>query len=239
MRLALPPCIAGKAWAVLFECARSSPFLAVYGATGLHPLLLILRSVFIAVKSAALLYAFLPRLGHHFSPTVQSLWVRLGTAVARLDTPGSLVIMEQLLICVIYSLRIYEAKYMRGGGFGDPCLLAMNVDCFQSGLMALYLTPFDWRQLFTPIDRRQDAGGAPVFAEIFSYDQNTEGGAGRGEAQEVCVICLDEFAQGDKTARLSCGHIFHERCICLWVQAKGRCPLRCELADKAWHHASA
>lgn len=229
MRLALPPRIAGVAWAALFECARSLPFLAVYGATGLHPLLLTLRAVFLALKSAALLYATRPRCSRRCSPTVQSLWGQVGMTVARLNTPKSLTNLELSLVCVISLLKTYDANYMRAGGFGDPCLLAMSADCAQAGLMALYLTPQEWRQA---------AAGASVSAEIGSHDEAVDGGAGSGEAAEVCVICLDELGQGGEATRLPCGHIFHEGCIGPWVQANGRCPMRCELAVSLRRHAS-
>ena len=37
-----------------------------------------------------------------------------------------------------------------------------------------------------------------------------------------CPICYEEF---DKGSLLSCGHVFHENCIQLWLQKKKKCPV--------------
>lgn len=49
--------------------------------------------------------------------------------------------------------------------------------------------------------------------------------AARGD---TCAICLTDFAQGEKIARLLCGHPFHRPCIDRWLLEDGRCPMRCE-----------
>jgi len=46
-----------------------------------------------------------------------------------------------------------------------------------------------------------------------------------GEPQE-CVICFEEFEEGDEMARLECLCKFHRRCIRGWWEMKGggMCP---------------
>ena len=43
--------------------------------------------------------------------------------------------------------------------------------------------------------------------------------------KETCVICLDPFLKEDKIASLECNHMFHYKCITLWVENKNTCPL--------------
>lgn len=38
-----------------------------------------------------------------------------------------------------------------------------------------------------------------------------------------CVICLEEMSVG--LSAITCGHIFHERCIDMWLSKKYQCPI--------------
>ena len=40
-----------------------------------------------------------------------------------------------------------------------------------------------------------------------------------------CVICLEDFKNGDKACVLPCIHIFHTHCIKQWLQSKNFCPI--------------
>ena len=39
-----------------------------------------------------------------------------------------------------------------------------------------------------------------------------------------CVVCLDEFNQGDSITKLPCGHIYHKKCLLPWFERKMLCP---------------
>ena len=41
---------------------------------------------------------------------------------------------------------------------------------------------------------------------------------------DECSICLVRLGTGSTICKLSCGHIFHERCIQRWIHTDGRCP---------------
>ncbi|EOX98284.1 Binding protein, putative isoform 1 [Theobroma cacao] len=42
---------------------------------------------------------------------------------------------------------------------------------------------------------------------------------------EPCCICQEEYADGDDTGTLDCGHDFHTNCIKQWLMLKNLCPI--------------
>lgn len=49
---------------------------------------------------------------------------------------------------------------------------------------------------------------------------------------EACSVCLENFHDSEKVARLPCGHVFHPRCINKWILEDWRCPYRCPLEEE-------
>ena len=45
------------------------------------------------------------------------------------------------------------------------------------------------------------------------------------ENKKKCLICLDEFKDGQKSIILPCIHIFHSDCIKKWMKKENFCPL--------------
>lgn len=43
------------------------------------------------------------------------------------------------------------------------------------------------------------------------------------QCMDECVICLDDFHEGDKVARLECLCYFHNKCLKDWIKKKGCC----------------
>ena len=43
--------------------------------------------------------------------------------------------------------------------------------------------------------------------------------------EEVCSICLDPLTEGGDIREMAeCGHLFHQRCVDMWLSQKGECP---------------
>ena len=40
-----------------------------------------------------------------------------------------------------------------------------------------------------------------------------------------CLICLDEFKQGQQIIMIKCGHLYHKPCLDSWFLKKKTCPL--------------
>jgi len=40
----------------------------------------------------------------------------------------------------------------------------------------------------------------------------------------TCSVCLSDFAKGEKMAKLSCNHLFHQKCIVPWLESNDKCP---------------
>ena len=40
-----------------------------------------------------------------------------------------------------------------------------------------------------------------------------------------CLICLDEFNQGQQIIMIKCGHLYHKPCLDSWFLKKKTCPL--------------
>mmetsp|Transcript_105682 Transcript_105682/g.146132 ORF Transcript_105682/g.146132 Transcript_105682/m.146132 type:complete len:87 (+) Transcript_105682:1035-1295(+) len=44
------------------------------------------------------------------------------------------------------------------------------------------------------------------------------------EPNKECLICLDTFDSDAQVYRLPCGHVFHTKCILLWLEVQNTCP---------------
>lgn len=231
VRPALPFAIADTAIAASLEVARSLPFLVGYVACGLPPVVLAFRSICMATRFAALVFALLGRFSCSIFPALRPVSARVGRAVASLNSHPTSARIELLVLFVISLHPIYTAKTTILEGLGLARFIAVTADNLQT--LAVLL----WRSSMTtstPPASRPEAGivpTAPVPIELISYDLSADGGAERGEAGGVCVICLSGLVHGEELARLPCGHIFHEPCIRQWIKAKPSCPLRCQLAE--------
>lgn len=42
---------------------------------------------------------------------------------------------------------------------------------------------------------------------------------------EQCLVCLENFIEDEWICKLNCNHIFHEKCIKIWLNKDHRCPL--------------
>lgn len=81
----------------------------------------------------------------------------------------------------------------------------------------------------TPVKPGPKPAGLKAIAKVASFGDMPD----LTMAVSTCLVCLDDFECEDRAARLTCGHVFHERCIKPWLLKQAFCPLRCELCPTA------
>ncbi|NXI38358.1 PJA2 ligase, partial [Galbula dea] len=47
----------------------------------------------------------------------------------------------------------------------------------------------------------------------------------RNGQEQCCIICCSEYERGEIITELPCHHFFHRRCVTLWLQESGTCPV--------------
>eukprot|EP00750_Incisomonas_marina_P031316 INCI797.1.p1 GENE.INCI797.1~~INCI797.1.p1 ORF type:complete len:451 (+),score=59.77 INCI797.1:283-1635(+) len=40
-----------------------------------------------------------------------------------------------------------------------------------------------------------------------------------------CVICMEDWTEGEKAVRLPCNHVFHKECVVHWLKSRNSCPV--------------
>ena len=84
---------------------------------------------------------------------------------------------------------------------------------------------------------RVDGGGGglaagPQMSQQFSFEPMSPTTAATVDTTHTqCMICLEDYAPGDKLAELECKHSFHVECIQDWLRTKKKCPA-CQKAYK-------
>lgn len=45
------------------------------------------------------------------------------------------------------------------------------------------------------------------------------------DAKVQCSVCWEDFVLGENVRKLPCAHVYHENCICPWLELHGTCPI--------------
>jgi hypothetical protein len=67
-----------------------------------------------------------------------------------------------------------------------------------------------------------------IISKLFSKTRTKDIGEYIVETKNLdyeCLICLDEFKQGQQIIMIKCGHLYHKPCIDKWFLKKKTCPL--------------
>ncbi|KAJ1274150.1 hypothetical protein BS78_05G040500 [Paspalum vaginatum] len=69
-------------------------------------------------------------------------------------------------------------------------------------------------------------GGVPASDEaVAALPATRYRGGQRGDEEQCCAVCREEYEHGDALRTMPCKHGFHETCIFPWLRVSGLCPL--------------
>lgn len=72
--------------------------------------------------------------------------------------------------------------------------------------------------------QERDQGNPAQVSDIAALPTRKLGASENLGEQSKCLICLDEFNDGDDVKTLPCLHIYHQRCIERWLSMDNSCP---------------
>ena len=82
------------------------------------------------------------------------------------------------------------------------------------------------RNFMDIIDQLQNSNRHPVSEDIISQLPEFDVDVSKlDEEKKTCVICLQDFNNGEKATILPCFHIFHTECIKNWFENENTCPI--------------
>jgi hypothetical protein len=99
---------------------------------------------------------------------------------------------------------------------------------FQNNPMFRSILDFNSSRNFMDIiDQLQsESNRHPVSQEIINQLPEFEVDVSKlDDEKKNCVICLQDFNNGDKATILPCIHIFHTECIKNWLENENTCPI--------------
>jgi E3 ubiquitin-protein ligase RNF115/126 len=70
-----------------------------------------------------------------------------------------------------------------------------------------------------------DNSNAAQSSDIAALPTRKLDGTQRLGEQNKCLICLDEFGEGDDVKTLPCLHIYHQKCVEQWLRTDNSCPV--------------
>merc|ERR1712062_394856 len=73
--------------------------------------------------------------------------------------------------------------------------------------------------------QERDQGNAAQVSDIAALPTRKLAAAENLGEQTKCLICLDEFKDGDDVKTLPCLHIYHQKCIERWLSTDNSCPV--------------
>lgn len=70
-----------------------------------------------------------------------------------------------------------------------------------------------------------DRGGPAIEDIVINLPTVTYNNEMFGEGTPSCVVCLEEYQEGDVLRQLPCNHHSHKNCLDPWLSMRGTCPL--------------
>lgn len=70
-----------------------------------------------------------------------------------------------------------------------------------------------------------EKSNAAQASDIAALPKRKLGGKETLGEQNRCMVCLEDFEEGDDVTTLPCLHLYHERCVDRWLQTDNSCPV--------------
>eukprot|EP00928_Gymnodinium_smaydae_P057037 TRINITY_DN40305_c0_g1_i1.p1 TRINITY_DN40305_c0_g1~~TRINITY_DN40305_c0_g1_i1.p1 ORF type:complete len:290 (-),score=39.83 TRINITY_DN40305_c0_g1_i1:159-1028(-) len=143
-----------------------------------------------------------------------------------------------MLLVFSQLLDTHDAEIDETGSAADATILCwMGLQLMIAGVMRFSLRSDTIVQtLDLPDDEKRDVDRDLSRHVVTVFTRQAEDASVPGSASafsDLCCICLDEIAVGERVAMLPCLHAFHEECMTSWASScRSRvlskiCPLRC------------
>lgn len=125
------------------------------------------------------------------------------------DTAPGLYIYSLVLVIVVYISLALPIIMLLGLCICLPCVILL--------LRAMQVSPGA---------SDEDIEKLPVQRFTRAHRQNSDSeSADDGSSKSTCVICMNDFEEGDEMRVLPCKHQFHKGCVDNWLKVKRQCPL--------------
>ena len=80
-----------------------------------------------------------------------------------------------------------------------------------------------FEHLFTRITKKENQTDQQILSQL--PETHIKDVTKLDPEKKNCVICLEDFKNGDKTTVLPCIHLFHTSCIKNWLKSQNNCPI--------------
>ncbi|CAN8274760.1 unnamed protein product [Cochlearia groenlandica] len=106
----------------------------------------------------------------------------------------------------------------------EPIVLVFSVIFLIPNIVYIISVAVDWTHHRLLLYLEPSNGLSPICLKKlpkFKFSDSDE-----DQINKCCVICIDEFGQGQSCRRLPpCGHVFHQKCVDSWLIEVATCPI--------------
>uniref|UniRef100_A0A7S4GHF4 RING-type domain-containing protein n=1 Tax=Eutreptiella gymnastica TaxID=73025 RepID=A0A7S4GHF4_9EUGL len=148
----------------------------------------------------------------------------MGSEVSLVSEPSSAPVHFPFQLGYQYFPQAFNSfwRFAVGGGLDEPYDSEEDEDYSDDAIRSQ-------SEIMTSDDDEDDGppppeGGLLAFSE-FSISSKLTNVDKLPVDQRTCLVCHDEFKEGQITRRLNCCHMFHQECVDRWLERHPSCPI--------------